>query len=441
MSPALAVLLAAALGANVRIETGIRTEARVRRLEPAPTPAEKDAVDLSAYPHLNLGVTGGLGEFAASYSPRVTAADVGPDLRWEHLHEGDVRLKLAPGPIWSLEGFGSGGIGRTDLVTENRNAGAVTGTGVGTGTGTGTGIGTGTGTGAPGTTGPGSGTSTIPTVGTVDLQRWRAGLQFHLQSSRRTEFTLSGAVSEDGGNNRVSQIVLPVARGADASADWRWSATRLDQLGLRLTAAQSRIAALSTDSGWASALGTWRHRLAPDLEFWWGAGAVGLQSRIRKVPSLPERETKRQVKPAGELGVLKTPPAPEQPAEQGAAGAQPGRGRLALTGGLIATLGATVDRLTGVATPQLEVRSDGRLPVTTSVAIVGSGLAALTWPDTGRTRRGQLQLGASFQVASRTLVDLGGYGSWQNSDDPAVPDISEYGGFLRLSLDAPPLTY
>ena len=121
MSPALAVLLAAALGANVRIETGIRTEARVRRLEPAPTPAEKDAVDLTANPHLNLGVTGGLGEFAASYSPRVTAADVGPDLRWEHLHEGDVRLKLAPGPIWSLEGFGSGGIGRTDLVTENRN--------------------------------------------------------------------------------------------------------------------------------------------------------------------------------------------------------------------------------------------------------------------------------------------------------------------------------
>ena len=404
MVPGLALLLAVALGADTRVETGVRTEARARRFDPAPTPAQKDSIDISATPHLILRLTGGLGSLSATYAPRLTASDLGPDLGWERMHEGELRLQLAPGPVWSLEAFASGGAGRTDLLTENRTAATRTGAGTGTGTGT--------------------GTNTISTIRTVDLERVRTGLSFRAAPGRRTELLLSGAVSEDGGTNARSRIALPVARAAEAGAELRWRATRLDQLGLRLAAAQARIAAHRTDSAWASALGTWRHRLAPDVELWTGAGAVMLQSRVPEQGPPPQpRTTSRETRPAGELGLART------------------SGQQEVTGEVAGTVGASVDRLTGAATPQLDLRSNLRWPLTSSVALVWQGTSALAWPDTGRTRRGQLELGASFTVGPRTLVDLGAYGAWQNSTDPAVPDLSEYGAFLSLALDAPPLTF
>ncbi len=439
MSPALALLVAAALGADARIDTGIRAEARFRHLDPAPTPPERNALDLTATPHLILGVTGGLGTLSATYAPRLTAADVGPDLRWEHMHEGELRLRLAPGPTWNLEGFASGGIGRTDLITENRNAGAATGGGTG---------------------GTSTSTNTIATLATVDLQRLRGGLALTLAPGRRTQAILSGAVSEDGGTTRLFRTVLPSARSAEAGAELRWNATRLAQLGVRLAASTTHIESRPqtdsngnpvvgpTDSAWGSALATWRRRLDPQVEMWAGAGAVAMQS---KVPTLSsdgvhtEHQTQRRTAPAGELGIVRTARtqevATEQETPQEATASRPVRLRQDATGRLVAMLGGSVDRLTGVATPTLDVRGELRWPVSSSVAVVGQGTGTLTWPSSGRTRRGQLELGLARQLTPRALIEIAGYGSWQNSDDPTVLDLSEYGAFLRLTLDARPITY
>lgn len=440
MSPALALLVAAALGADTRVDLGVATEARFRHLDPAPTPADRNALDLTATPHLILGVTGGLGSLSATYAPRLTASDVGTDLRWEHMHEGELRLRLAPDLTWSLEGFASGGIGRTDLITENRNAGAATGGGTGGG--------------------PGTPTNTIATLNTVDLQRLRGGLALTLAPGRRTQAILSGAVSEDGGTTRLFRTVLPSARSAEAGAELRWNATRLDELGVRLAASATHIESRPqtdsnghpvvgpTDSAWGSALATWRHRLDPQVEMWAGAGAVAMQSRVPMLSSdgvHTEHETQRQSAPAGELGIVRTARTQEVATDQGApqeaASSRPTRLRREATGRLVATLGGSVDRLTGVATPTLDVRGELRLPVSSSVAVVGQGTGTLTWPSRGRTRRGQLELGLSRQLGPRALVELGGYGSWQNSDDPGVLDLAEYGAFLRLSLNARPFTY
>lgn len=418
MSPALPLFLAVALGAEARVETGIRTEARYRRLDPAPTPAQRDAVDLSATPHLTLGVTGGLGSISATYAPRLTAADVGPDLRWEHMHEGELRLRLSPDPTWSLQGFAEGGTGKTDLITENRTAGA--GTGVGTGT------------------------NTISTVSRVDLERERAGLALRLAPDRRLEVLLSGAAFQDGGTNRESRTVLPFARGAEAGAEVRWDATRLDQLGVRLAAAETRIGALRTDSAWASALATWRRRLDPQTLFRAGAGAVELRSRVPRAPPSTGRETQTRTSPAGELGISRTARDRQEVVPgQDPTGTQTTTRRPGLdpTGQLVATLGASVDRLTGAAAPELDLLAELRWPLSASVATIGRGTGALTWPDSGRTRRGQLELGASLQLDPRALVEMGGYAAWQNSQDTNVPDLAEYGAFLRLALDAPPLTH
>ena len=105
MSPALALLVAVALGAETRVDVGLATEARVRRLDPAPTPADRDSLNLTATPHLAVAATGALGSASARYAPRLTASDVGPDATFERMHEGDLRLQLAPGPQWSLDAF------------------------------------------------------------------------------------------------------------------------------------------------------------------------------------------------------------------------------------------------------------------------------------------------------------------------------------------------
>ncbi len=418
MSSVTAFLLAAVLGAETSVTAGIRTEGRARHLDPAPVPAQTEAVDVTATPWIGLRLADAGTSFWAGYNPRISAVDIGPDMHWEQMHQGELRLRVAPSTVWSLEAYANGGIGRTDLLTESRSAAAGPGTG-GTGT-TGTG-GTGTtGTGGTGATGTAAGAgNTIATLETVDLQRWGGGLAFRLAPDRRTDVLLSAAYTEDGGASSSSRKLVPISRGPDATAELRWAATQLDWIGLRLTGAERRMPALGTNSAWVDALATWRHRLSAPVDFWLGAGAVLLWSDL----------------PAGALG-HQASGEPHFSGEIGVAHSGP-----PLFARLTGAVSATVDRITGVATPQAEVRGDLRWPVTTRVTLVGRGAGSLAWPEAGRTWRGQADLGAAFRLGPRLSIDLGGYGSRQNSTDPAVLDLTEYGAFLGLVFDAPPIRF
>jgi hypothetical protein len=462
MPAGLALLLAVALGADVRIEPGLRTEALVRRIDPAPTPADKDALDLTANPTLSAAVTGGVGSASLLYNPTFTATDVGPDLRWQHMHQGEARVRLGMRPTWNVQAFASGGIGRSDLISLNRSAGGGAGGGTGGSGGTGTG-------GAPGTA-----TTSISTIQTLDLMQWRSGMSFQVAPDRRTTLILAAALSEDGGATARSRIFRPVARSSDGSAELGWYASRLDQLGLRLTAMQMRIAALSVDAAVGTALATWRRNLTPAIQLSTGAGATAVQSRVLRTgqPQLG-RETQRLYSPAGQLGITKvarapilsqgqtTPPLPAPgdedetnptettapPPTQAQAQVQdlavPGRSRLTdATGSLLATLAGTVDRNSGVATPSFDVTGALRWPFIGDMSLFSDASGTLTWPKGGRrTKRGQADLGASFPLGPRVTCDVGGYGTWQHSDDPAVPNVKEYGAFVRLGLRARPITY
>lgn len=394
MASAGALLLALALGAEAQLDAGVRLEAAARSAQPPPVPGEDEAIDLTAMPRLALQVTAGAAALSADYSPRFAVLAVGDDARSEQLHAGTLRLALARGPAFRLEAIADGAAGRSDLVTENRRT---------------------------------SGESvTTPVLSTqqIDLERWRGGLALSLAPSRRTALLLGGARSQDGGTNATSREVYPVARTWEGSAEVRWSATRLDRLGVLATGAQARIHSLRADSGWVSALATWRRRLAPRTETWAGAGAVLLSSRVPEAEVGTPRRTRSSLEPAAQLGLGLTAVTPTD-----------------ASGELSAALGASVDRQTGEATPRAEAAVTLRWPWTPVVAFTCRGSGALAWPETGRTRVGLLTAGLSFALHPRVRVDVGGYGSWQRSPDPALPPVDSYAATLTLSAEAPPARF
>jgi hypothetical protein len=451
MPAGLALLLAVALGSDVRIDAGVQTEARQRRLLDPPSPALRDALDLTINPRLTAAVTGGLGSATATYDPTFTASDLGPDLHRQHMQQGEARLRLGTRPPWRLDAFASGGIGRSDLITQGRNVGA----GAGGGTG---------GTGAS------AGPTTISTAATLDLMEWRSGMSLQFAPDRRTQLTLAGEVSEDGGTTPSSQVARPVARAVDGSAELAWRASRLDQLGLRAEATLSRIAALHIDAAFGTALATWRRNLTPQALLTMGGGVSVLQSRVLRNAQLPEtgRDTGRIYTPAGMLGISKAAHVPLPPQDQpvptltpnpdvddasaraphppvvtpSQAQASDRSRREEVTGQLMASWGGAVDRTTGVATPSAELVGNVRWPIASAVALVGDASGSLYWPRSrARTRRGQVEMGPSFAFGPQATLQLAAYGSWQHTDDHLVPDVTEYGAFLRLTLTARPLTY
>ena len=110
-----ALLLAMALAAEGRIDTGLRVEALGRRVDPA-SPAYAHAIDLTVAPHLGLEVRGGGRSANLRYSPTFTAADVGPDRRTAVVHAGEARLAIAPHPVLRLELLGTAEAGASSEV-------------------------------------------------------------------------------------------------------------------------------------------------------------------------------------------------------------------------------------------------------------------------------------------------------------------------------------
>lgn len=416
MASGLALLLATALGAEAQVEAGIRFAAEARNSDPAVTAGEARTVDLGAAPHLLLRLIGGRTSLVAAYFPTFTERSVGPDARFDYLHAGVLRLRVAPSTAFELEAFGSGSTGKSDLLRETRGASGDAGNG--------------------GTSGAeGAATSSVLTTQRVRREGVQSGFSARIAPDRRTEILLSGSVSQDGGTDRESRVVYPVARTSDVAGSYRWSATRLDQVGVHAQAAQARLAALRTDSSWASAVAGWYHQVGLRSRTWLGAGVVALRSRV-PAETGPGRTTSTAVRPAAETGLAWT----TAPPGTGTEGAQPVR-ELRTSGELAATLGATVDRLTGVAAPQFDARLRVQIPFTARAAVVGAAAGGQRWPQAGITRTGRAELGISFRLSERVLLDLSGYGTWQRSTDPAVQKLTVYGGILSLGLDLPALTF
>lgn len=416
MSPGLPLLLVLALGAETRIESGVRLQAEARRLDPHPASADATSLDLSALPHATMQVRDGRASATAAYTPRFSLTDVGPDAQTEAMHQGTLRLRLEEGERFELEAFGSASAGRTDLLTERRSAGASGGIDP-------------TGAGTAGGQGADAATSTVLTTQRIDLEALRAGVSLRVSLDPRTDVLLAGAVSQEGGTNASSRAAVPVVRGADAQAELRRRATPLDRLGLRLTGAAARIASRRADSAQASALATWRRRLSPDSELWTGAGAVVFQSRLPEAEAPSRRSTERRLRPAAELGLTRS-------------GGAASPDRLPTpTGELAAILGAALDRATGETSPSVNARASLRWPLDRAVDLVATGSGGVRWSDEERTRQGRLELGASFRLAPRASLDVTGYGDWQRSDDRRVPEVNVYGAIVSLGLEAPPLGF
>lgn len=394
MAGVAALLLALTLGAEAQVDAGVRLEATARRLDPPDVSGEERSLDLIASPRVALRVAAGEATLRASYFPRFSARGVGRDARAEQMHEGELRLELTRGAPFRLEAFGAAAAGRTDLVSEIQS----------------------------GTT-PGTGASTILRTEQIDLERLRAGGSLSLAPSRRLELLLSGAVGRDGGTDARSREIHPPARTLESRAELRWRATRLDQVGLQLSGTQARIAMLRADAAWANALATWRHRLSPRTEAWSGAGAVAMTSRVPDPDATgTARTSSGRVAPAAQLGIQRT-------------GSEPLDATVAVSG----ELGATMDRVTGRATPGVDARASLRWPWSRVVALTGTGAGALTWGEAGRIRTGHLELGASFTLTRRLQLGLAGFGTWQRAEGPAAARVESYGATLGLSLEAPPL--
>jgi hypothetical protein len=391
MTPALSLVLACLLGAEVQLDAGVRTEVWKRWAEPNMDAGGTRTVDLTVSPHLALRVLGPAAELGLAYSPRLTVRELAGDQRFEQLHDGEGRLRLGRGAAWRVEALVGGAIGRTDLVTQNRLEVDPTHT------------------------------ITVSTTSPVDLRSLRSGLNLRLSLGARNELTASATAATSSGANERSRASLPLEQDLGAALEYQWRATHLDQFGLRVAGQGTRLPDLDVDSAWSTALATWRHRTSQSLEVWGGGGFALFYSSSPDGAVPGARVVSRAGRPAAGLGLTKS-------------GLAEG-----LTFNLEARLGASSDRITGVAAQQLDGVAGLRWAVDRTLAVRGSGTASVAWPPGGTTRRGGVELGASRAVGSHVTLELGATATWQRSQGIAAaePSFTLYGLFLALALAAP----
>lgn len=389
MTPALSLLLACALGAEADLAVGVRGEAGYRRVDPAQSPADARAVDLAATPHLSLEVREGATTFDAVYRPRLALRDVGPDRRRDIMHEGDVRLRIEPGPVWRFETFATGSHGRTDLAARNRQ--------------------------------DPSQATTVTTTAPLDLQSLTAGLTLRVAPGRRSEMDLAASWNVSGGADARSRASLPISRTGSAAGEYRWRATRLDRISFGAAAQATRLTATDSTGAWAGLLAGWIRNLTPRVEGSARAGAVGLYTSTRDPGSPGTNAVRRHVRPAAAVALTRT-------GDQTSA-----------TASLEGRLGATADRVTGHAVQSLTGSASLGWPAAPWLALRAGGTASTEWSEDGRIQREGASLGASFPMGRFVVLDLSTYASWQRATNPALPSFRELGVTLGLSLEAPPL--
>jgi hypothetical protein len=397
MTAALPLLLASVLGAGGRLDLGLGSEAGLRWSEPPMMNGDRRTLGLTLTPRVGLHLIGAPLSAELTYRPRFSIQDLGPHRSFENYHEGELRLRLEPNDVWRLEPYAVGGFGRTDLVTLSRLQ--------------------------PTQAGPPGQTQTIATTSILDLRSVRAGAALHLRLDARSELLLSAEGGVSGGRTARSKASLPTEHTATGTIQYDWSATRLDRVGLRVTATHSRIPAMVGESAVGNALATWQRRLARDVDVSLGAGAVGFYSSYPLVLGQPARVVSRNVRPSAELTLSRTGGAEE------------------LSATLSGRLGATSDRLTGRASQDANGSLLLSYPASAWLRLHARGDGSMSWPAGGQVRRGGLDTGGDLRLGPSASVTLSGYGTWQRSTTPAAPTLTEYGVLLGLTLRAQTLAW
>jgi hypothetical protein len=416
---ALALLLSAT---GARLDVGVATEGRTRSTDPRAVQGADVLTDVVVSPTAQGQLLFPRGSLTSGYAPRLSWTDLGGGTarprRLDALHEGRLRFQLDPSPIWSLGLAGSGAVGRTDLLALARAQ-----------------------------AGPVLPPTTVPTTQPIPYYRLRAELALRYAPDRRTTWTIALGRGNDGGSTALGRAALPTQQTATARVAVAWNASREDVLGLRLDATGSRFPTsqviirhdpapsetVTTDqrSAFGTGLATWRRQLAPTATLSAGAGAALLYSEAltagATAADAPRRTPHHRLRPAAEAGLSVGPD------------------RRGFTASADAQLGATIDRLTGVVSQQVQGGLTGSWRPGERLTLTGRAASSLAWYDPsndtrgGRSRTGSLELRGAYAFTPRARMTLGTYANWQRPQPGAAVPFLEYGVSVGLGLDAPPL--
>jgi hypothetical protein len=391
-----AFVLGCLLGANVSLGVGASAEARLRRTDD-PAQAREIGKELTLAAPLDLSVLDGKAAYEAAYQPRLTLRSDVFGAGSEVMHEGSLRIARVPGDRWSMALRATGGVGKTDLITENRRPDQPAGT-------------------TP---------DTVATRRVISIERVGFDASLGAAPTRRSTFELRAGVAQDGGADRASRVSLPKERSVSAGADYRYALGLRDAVDLNLSGRASRLENSSTSgtatgtSAFAVALAGWRHRLTTSVDVRAAGGAAWLHERL---PGLEgTTQTRTQLQPSAQVDLYARSLA------------------RSVDGHASARLAAGIDRLTGEVSRELDSSADLTWTVSPrfTASVRGSGVVA--WQREGTSRRGEGELRGAWVVSRYVGAELGGYVAWQNG--PAAPSFVEYGVSLALTCRAEPLRW
>jgi hypothetical protein len=391
-------LAALALGAgDVRLSAGLHLEGRGRLVSTVAGPDER-TLEATAVPRLGVEWFQPELRLDLGYAPRLRMPDLTRQADVTVLHALALGLATRIDRPWRFTASARGERGTTDLLTESRQAGAEL--------------------------------QTITTTSRLRYRAARVDLGAAGRLDRRTELTLSAGAFAEGGEGARDEALHPLERGVRGEAGLSWIATRLDTLGLRLTALAARLER-GPDSGVATLDASWRRRFTKTLAGWAGAGAAATYEDLRGAP------VDRRLLPTGELGVSHTPPPPPATSEEeGAPRRETPVFRVSSEAKLV--LSPVIDRATGAVDQQLEATLRALWPFMPRWTLGASAVGGVVRQPEGDARRGRLEAQATWAARAWARLGAGIYGSAQRSRAPALPSFDEGGIYVSLELDATP---
>lgn len=398
MGVALALALASlALGAGeLRLDAGLHLDGRGRILSPRDGPEER-TLEAWAVPRVAGEWIHPDFRLASSYAPRLRAPDLTRQTDLTVLHAAELGLTTRPDAAWRFHAIARGERGTTDLLTESRQVG-----------------------------------SELQTITTTSRLRYRAargGLGLAGRLDPRTALTIAAGAFIEGGEGARAEIISPLQRGVSAGAGLSWTASRLDRLGLRLSAQGTRLDRGPT-SGVLTLDASWNRRFTRTVAGWVGGGATGAYEDPR------DDVADRRLLPTAELGVSHSPPPPQPTTgEEGAAARE--APSLRISSQAVVKLSPVIDRATGTVDPQVEATLRAQWPVNPRWSLGANAIGAVVRQSAGDSRRGRLEARATWAASTRVHLGAGVYGSLQRAATPLLPDFDESGGYLSIELDAP----
>jgi hypothetical protein len=371
-------LASTVLGADLRLDAGLRAETRSRTVD-ARGQERQTTAEVSATPRVGADLIDPDLVLRAQYAATFRAPDVLTSTSPDVLHAAELRATLRLVPAWTLGAVAAAERGTTDLVAESRLRQTLP--------------------------------DAVPTTAALRYAALRGDLALEGAIDPRTRLNLSAGAFESGGDDAASRAVLAVERGLRSTGTLDWNAGRRDVVTVQETALAVRFmgdrrAAVGTLTG------GWRRQLDPELQGTVRAGALGAWS------DAPGESPRRTLLPAGEIGAAHASE------------------RWHTSEDAVIRMGAGVDRVTGVIERQVEVGASVRWAPASAWSLGGhlSGARVRQGPESGQ--RGALELRVEWTITPGLSAALGVYGQLQRVPGPA-PSFWEGGGLASFAVDLP----